>query len=210
MDHDNLRDLFGRAAEGWVATVETLDESDWTRSALGAWDGRALVGHTLRAFGTIDRFLADAGPEGTPEIADAAQYYRTVLAEPAIHHDVERRGVDAGAALGDEPAATVRSAVAATLSGLAAADEALVGPTAAGSMRLGAYLETRLVELVVHHRDLCAAMGTATPPLEGIWERVFAVVAATANASQAQAATLALLGRAVLPDGFNLFSSDQA
>ena len=208
MNGRNLREAFANASEAWVVTVEALDESTWSRSALGAWDTRALVGHTLRAFATIDRFLAEAEPGSAPEIADAVQYYRTVLAQPAIHDEVARRGVDAGVALGDEPARAVRSAVAATLRALGEADDALVGPTAAGSMVLGEYLKTRLVEVAVHHADLCAAWDVTPPVVEGVWEEVLAVVAATATSSQARVATLGLLGREPLPAWFNLFAAE--
>lgn len=209
MNGRNLREVFAAAAEAWVSTVEALDESSWGCSALGAWDTRALVGHTLRAFATIDRFLAEAASAREPEIADAVQYYRTVLAQPAIHDDVERRGVDAGIALGDAPARAVRAAVTATLSALDGADDALVGPTAAGSMTLGEYLATRLVEVAVHHADLCAARGVTPPQVDGVWEEVLAVVAATATSSQARVATLALLGREPLPAWFNLFAAEE-
>ena len=62
----SVYDVFRRAASGFVEAVSSLGDADWIRPALGAWDVRALVGHTSRALSTVDTYLAKGG--GAPEL----------------------------------------------------------------------------------------------------------------------------------------------
>ena len=115
------------------------------------------------------------------------------------------RGRVAGAALGEDPIATL-SALVHRVPGLvrAAAATALVR-TPFGTMTLQGYLPTRTLELTVHTCDLAAALGiSATVPSAAVAE-VFSVIGGLAAAQgTASAALLALTGRVPLPANYSV------
>lgn len=203
-DYDELVGMVADAGSRFAATVAALDDETWSRPGLGEWTVRELIGHTLRAFGTIDRFLDHPLDEVVCESAPA--YYRDALgAIPDVHVHVAERGRTAGESLGDDPAAVVVEVVSATLSRLGETDGTEVGQTAIGGMRLADYLETRLVELVVHLSDLCAAIGRPAEDLGAAGVRAAATVLASASPSDRDLVLRAALGRAEIPRGFNVW-----
>lgn len=114
---------------------------------------RDLVGHTSRALVTVTTYLA--APADRVEFADSLAYFQAALAsDPAT---IARRGREAGAALGPDPAAAVRRQLASALTAVAAASPATVAGTPFGGIRALEYLPTRTFELTVHSLDLCAA-----------------------------------------------------
>ena len=203
-DHDDIVDLIAETASGIVALVVDAPDDVWERPALGEWNVRQLVGHLFRAFSTIDRFLDEPLHDVVAE--SAAQYYRLALgSRPDIHAEVAQRGRDAGVALGDDPAAAVVEGISAVLGRLADTTGDEIGTTAVGGMRLTDYLDTRLVELVVHRIDLCAALGVAAPDPGRAGVRVAATVFASATPADQVAVLAAMLGRRPLPPGFNVW-----
>src|SRR5438270_4808920 len=104
---DNSRAAFADAA-GWFAGTAALVGDRWDEPGLGEWDVRALVGHTSRALLTVETYLAR--PAAAVEVDSAVDYLdagRRVATGPAV----AQRGRDAGAALGDDPAAAVAAIV---------------------------------------------------------------------------------------------------
>jgi len=200
----DVAELIAEVASRFVAVVVEIDDDAWAGPGLGDWSVRELVGHTIRAFSTVDRFLDH--PLDAVTVADAAEYYRVALsASPDIHTQVAQRGQEAGAALGDDPASAVVDQVASTLGRLAETSGDEVGMTAAGGMRLADYLDTRLVELVVHLSDLCAALGRPAPDLGVAGVRVASTVYASAGPDDRDAVLRSMLGRLRLPPGFNVW-----
>jgi hypothetical protein len=121
------------------------------------WTVRELTAHTLRAFTTIERYLV-AEPKVDRLIADAAEYYRNVFADPNINAGVAERGRAAGAQLTDpigECEATSQRVLALVAS---TADDDVVN-TMFGQMMFIEYLATRAAELAVHTLDLQRATG---------------------------------------------------
>ena len=81
-------------AGAWFADlVGEIRPHHWTRPGLGAWDVRALVGHTHRALVTLGTYLTVPADDET--CTGTAQYYALSAAatDPA---EVEARGVAAG------------------------------------------------------------------------------------------------------------------
>src|SRR5919206_3859297 len=100
---DDSRQAFTAAAQWFVGTAALVGDR-WARPGLGEWDVRALVGHTSRSLLTVEAYLAR--PAAAVELTSPGDYVRAtrvVAADPAV----AARGRDAGAALGDDPAAAV-------------------------------------------------------------------------------------------------------
>ena len=198
---EESRRAFAEAA-GWFVRTAPLARGRWAEPALGEWDVRALVGHTSRSLLTVEAYLAR--PAAAVEVASTTAYYaatRAIAAGP----EVAQRGREAGAALGEDPAAAVAEIAARVLPLVDArtGDELLT--TVAGGMRLADYLPTRTFELVVHTADLAAALGTAADVPAGAAAQALSLVADLAVARGAAAPLLlAATGRTGLPAGFSV------
>jgi uncharacterized protein (TIGR03083 family) len=183
------RDTYLATAEAFCELVERLPD-DLAGAGLGEWDLRSLVGHTSRALLTVSTYLEQEAGEVELESAagsGAAARGAPAAAEPGA---VAERGRQAGATLGDDPAAAVRAMLEAVADALVGAPDDRTLPTALGVMRLGDYLPTRTLELVVHGDDIAAATGVAwDPPADAV---------STAAAVVAEAAVLTGRGRDLL------------
>ena len=82
---DEVAARFEEAATTFLSTVRAIGPEMWDRiGALGDWNVRELTAHTMRAFITIEGYLG-AEPTTDRVLADAAEYYNTVLADPDAH-----------------------------------------------------------------------------------------------------------------------------
>ncbi len=152
---DDSRRAFTDAAKWFVRTAAVVGDR-WHLPGLGEWDVRALVGHTSRSLLTVETYLARPAP--AVEVASAAEYFRATrvaAADPAV----AARGLDAGTALGTDPAAGVAQISARVLRLVDTQDGTELMTTIAGGMQLGDYLPTRTFELAVHTADLATALG---------------------------------------------------
>lgn len=171
------------------------------------WDGAsALVGyrvgglaaHLARAVETIPTYLGAEAPTSDAAFVDAAGYYTAVLGahdpiDSDFHRAVRLRGesrVDAGH---DALVTDVRAAAAWLAEHPIDLDQP-IAVLAGTAMRLGAYLDTRLIEMVIHGHDLASSVGIATPAYaDEAWNVAAQVLAATTIARHgAQALALAL------------------
>jgi uncharacterized protein (TIGR03083 family) len=194
-------ELFAEAAEAYAALVAAIAPDQWTDPGLGEWDIRALVGHTSRSLVTVETYLGQ--PAEVEELTSPAAYLAAVAAiDPA---SVADRGRAAGAALGDDPAATVRSLVDRVLPLVADESDPLIS-TALGGMRLRQYLPTRTFELVVHGLDIARAAGLPAADYSiGLLTEVLGLAAAAAVlGGRGTELLLALTGRTPLPRGFSV------
>ncbi|PPK97386.1 mycothiol maleylpyruvate isomerase-like protein [Kineococcus xinjiangensis] len=198
---DDSRRAFAEAADWFTATAVRV-AGRWDLPGLGEWDVRALTGHTSRALLTVETYLTR--PAAAVEVASAAAYYRatrTIAAGP----DVTARGVEAGAALGEDPAAAVAGTAARVVALVDARDGRELLSTVAGGMRLADYLPTRTFELTVHTADLCTALDLPVDVPAGAGEQALALAGALAlGDGRAGPLLLALTGRAGLPPGFSV------
>jgi uncharacterized protein (TIGR03083 family) len=153
----DARQGYAAAARAFVDLVGRLPGTAYDGPGLGDWDLRALVGHTARALVTVRTYLDQPADDVTVE--SAADYLALATRTATDPAAVLERGRAAGAALGDDPAASVRDLAEEVLAKVAAFGDGYVLTTIAGPMRLVDYLPTRTFELVVHGLDIGRATG---------------------------------------------------
>jgi hypothetical protein len=194
-----VRAAFEDAAASLLQTIEAVEPHQWDLPGLGVWTVRELTAHTLRAFTTIERYLA-AQPIVDRLIVDAAEYFRIVLIDPNVHSAAAERGRQAGAQLIDpvgESEATAQRVLALVAS---TADDDVV-ETMAGKMMFVEYLATRAAELALHTLDLQKATGqprALAPATETM------VVGLMSELAEPITLLSALTGRGTLPDDYSV------
>lgn len=154
-------------------------------SALTGYSVGGLAGHLARAVETVARYL-DAPPPVDVELVDAAGYAVAVLGDhdpltSDFHAAVRARG-EQGAVDGPvNLAASTRQ----TIEALAARPFDLdrrITVLDGVAIALGDYLDTRLVEIVIHSDDLAVSVGLPTPDFDvETWATVEQVLAETAR-----------------------------
>jgi uncharacterized protein (TIGR03083 family) len=198
----NVRQTFAEAARTFTELVRRIPGDRWDGPGLGEWDLRSLVGHTSRSLITVETYLGR--PADTEEVPSPAAYYVAIAGTD--HAAVAVRGVEAGRALGEQPAEFVDTLAKRVLAQVESAGNPLIH-TAAGGMRLESYLSTRTFELVVHSLDIAAALSDIEPPefSDQLLSEV-ARVAATAGVLLGHGAEMlrALTGRGTLSPGFSI------
>jgi uncharacterized protein (TIGR03083 family) len=129
--------------------------STWDAPALGQWNVAQLVAHIVRATTRVPDYLQR--PVDGPVAVDRVGYWRYDAAAEAPA--IAQRAIDQAAAVAPEqlPEAFA-DGHRATLEAAAAAGPDRVLSTIRGPMRLDEYVATRVVEVVVHHGDLRAAL----------------------------------------------------
>lgn len=201
-----LRQNFASAAGAFASVAQQVGPDRWADPGLGQWCIRDLVGHTSRSLLTIESYLAPGQTVADPDLPDTVAYY--VAIRPALIDDayVAERGRQAGAALGDDPVATIDDLADRVLRLVAASPDDAVITTPWGSIRLIDYLQTRTFELVVHTLDLVAALGLDAPA--GLSVPMTSCLRLAADLADQRgdgaALLLALTGRRPLPDGFTV------
>jgi hypothetical protein len=201
---EGVRATFLGAATTVAELVARIPDGAWDGPGLGVWDLRALVGHTGRSLTTVATYLAQRAP--AVEVATPEAYYVAVARGGGANTAaVAERGLAAGAALGDHPATAFRALLDDAADALERADDDDVVPTAAGGMRVAAYLPTRTFELAVHGADIAAATGLPVAFAPAVLADA-AVLAARAAVALGHGPALlaALTGRAPLPPGFSV------
>ncbi|MEY2415047.1 MAG: hypothetical protein QOH53_381 [Ilumatobacteraceae bacterium] len=194
-----VRAAFEDAATSLLQTVDRVEPHQWELPGLGEWTVRELTAHTLRAFTTIERYLA-AEPIVDRLITDAAEYFRIILADPNVHIAVAERGRQAGAQLIDpvgESEATAQRVLALVAS---TADDDVV-ETMAGKMMFIEYLATRASELALHTLDLQRA---TAQPLVLAPATATMVVGLMAELAEPITLLSALTGRGTLPADYSV------
>ncbi len=195
------KEAYKQAARFFVETVARVRPGQWDDVGLGEWNVRDLVGHTSRSLTRIEEFCAQPAEQAT--VLSAAEHYRL----PADNDEIAARGREAGAELGDDPAAAVRTAADRVLPLLDGFSEDMFISYPNGSIRLGDYLETRVVELTVHTLDLANAIGAdAEAPDEALSVTLHLLADLAVASGQGAALALAATGRGLLPDRFSLMA----
>lgn len=185
-----------RIAVGFVASPAV--RATWHEpSALPEYNVGALAAHLGRALVSVDAYRSAPPPPDGAEPIDAATYFVMALGDhdpvtSRIHQGVRRRAADAAAG-GPEHLAEDLSAVYERLEvGLDPTQR--VGVFGDLVMELGEYLETRIVELVVHMSDLARSVGAVEPALpEHAWRIAAGVLTSVVlQRSDSRAVTLGL------------------
>ena len=96
-----VRAAFHDASESFLAVLRAVRPEQWDRpGALGDWTTRELAAHALRAYVTVDGYLS-AAPTTDRILADAGEYYATVLVEVGVHTLDLQRAIGAPVELAD-------------------------------------------------------------------------------------------------------------
>lgn len=167
---DQQMDATGSAFWSCYRLVGPLVDSDalaerWEdESVLRAFSVKGLAGHLVRVGWAVLDYSRGEVTDGSP--IPAEQYYRTVLARmgPQEHREVITRGEEVA---GDNPAAlreSYREAGRQVETFLAEADaNRLIKVFGGLVMRLEDYLQTRIVEALVHLDDLALSLDLDPP-----------------------------------------------
>jgi uncharacterized protein (TIGR03083 family) len=137
-------------------------------SALAGYSVGGLVGHAVSCTQVIERYL-DRGAGGGVPIEKGAYYGPVPSPSQAaeMHAGIRARG-DQVAEAGPRSVVAELDALRARLDERLAAEprERTIVVVGGATMRLDDYLETRIVELVVHHDDVARSVAVATivPP----------------------------------------------
>jgi uncharacterized protein (TIGR03083 family) len=201
-----VRQHFRDAAGAFADVLSAVGPQDWAKPGLGVWNVRDLAGHASRALITVESYLDGARTGQEPELRDVVAYVRAAAGGHADPASIAERGRQAGAALGDDPHASVAQLAERVLALVdQSPDDALVA-SPMGTMTLLGYLPTRTFELVVHGLDLAGAVGVPRPARLAAPLRASLALAAELAASRDDSADvlLALTGRRGLPEGFSV------
>ena len=196
--------LFETSAAAFVRLLERIRDDQWALPALGEWDVRGLAGHTSRAILTVEAYLAAPEPaEAT--VADALAYYGALAGNIGDPVAVARRGVEAGAALGDRPAVVAAEALRRASARLAPQPPGRLVAVGPHALSLDEYLRTRVLELVVHSVDLSRATGVPHGLPGPAVEAACALAGSlAARSGRAEEFLMAVSGRERLPTGFSV------
>ncbi|UNX56113.1 maleylpyruvate isomerase N-terminal domain-containing protein [Georgenia sp. TF02-10] len=195
------------AAAAWFAEEAGHAVGRLEEPGLGEWTVRDLVGHTSRALTTVRAYLTTE--PGPTELAGPVEYYQRALrASPA---QVAQRGREAGAQLGPDLVAPVRTLVTEVTRLVQDAPDDALAATPFGLMRLADYLPTRTFELVVHTCDLAVALGRSPRPPHAAAASALRLAGELAvRGGHADVVLLALTGRRPLPPGFTVLAGGPA
>lgn len=198
------RAWFTCASRGFREVVTHIRTDQLDHQGVGVWNVRALLGHAVRAFLTIEEYLAPPGSGTDVEVEDAAGYYRLASARPSLPAEIAARGQHAGDSLGPDPVAAALDIVD-RVNGLVGASAAARVRTPAGGMRLDDYLGTRAFELTVHGIDLALATNQDTPrSLEIAAVAAIELCGRIATGADRLDILLALTGRSTLCPNFSV------
>lgn len=178
----------GAAARLAVALVgHPAVERSWVEaSVLAGYRVGGLAAHLVRSIETIRQYAEADQPAPDAVLVDAAGYYAAVLDDhhpvtSPFHANVRARGegrVDAGHDVLVAEAGTALAWLESQRFDLERPVSVLDGT----AIRLGDYLDTRLVELVIHSDDLSVSVGIDPPAFgDRAWRVVADVLAACAR-----------------------------
>ena len=184
---DTITAAFFEASDAAVRLVGTPAVSArWDApSILPGYTVGGLAAHLARSVHTVETYTAAGPAPADSTLLTAAEYFATALGDhdpvdSDLHARVRARGEEAAEAGPTEVVDRLRVAV----DRLGRADLDVDGPVTVLNdltMRLGDYLETRLVELAIHSVDLAESVDADPPTYRApVWEVVARVVVATA------------------------------
>lgn len=160
-------EAFEEEARAVEDTLTGVPDDAWQRPGLGEWTIAELVAHLVRAVTRVDAYL-DVEVDAAQPVVDRVSYWRFDLAAEAPAIAARAREEAAGVAHGVLAQRFAEGwQTSAARAGALSPEHLLATPR--GPMRLDEYLATRVLELVVHHLDLRAALEqppVATPRAE--------------------------------------------
>lgn len=147
------------AGAAFCDVAVSLGSADLDAPATGAWTLRELVAHATRGLLTIETTVANPIDPDSRELESATAYFALAMSAPKVHAGIEQRARDAAAAVGEDPGGYAAAALERVTPIVAATPTDRLVQHAAGRLRFGDYLATRVVELTLHSADLQLAVG---------------------------------------------------
>ncbi len=193
-----------REASGWFLSVlGGIDHDQWSAPALGEWSVLELAAHASRAYSTVMDYLA---PHGEIDVDSAADYFRRAMPDAAVNAAIAERGRAEALGMASDPVGAIERRARATFAQIEQAPVGSVCVSRGGTIALGDYLATRVVELSVHTLDLVDVVGSDSPEPPPLAARVsVSVLGALASGSSPSVLLRALTGHVPLPLGFSVF-----
>jgi uncharacterized protein (TIGR03083 family) len=193
-----------REASDWFLTVlGRIGDEQWSSPGLGQWTILELAAHASRAYTTVAEYLT---PDGEIDVYSPAEYFLRAMPDSAVNESIAARGRREAVELADDPIEVVRQRAARTFALVESAPVGAVCVSRGGTIALGDYLATRVVELSVHTLDLADAAGLdGVEPPPGAAGITVSVLGALASQQSAGMLMRALTGRVPLPRGFSVF-----
>lgn len=161
--------LSGAAAVLAALSSDVVAQAWDRQSVLAGQKVGGLAGHLARgAVWVVDDYLSVGEPSGSVTFESAAAYYAAIMDRltPADHEAIRRRGADVGSVGHRRLIDDLERRLLLLDPALRASDLARPIAVIGGAvMRLADYLETRIVEQVVHLDDLARSTQTQPWPL---------------------------------------------
>jgi uncharacterized protein (TIGR03083 family) len=200
---DETLPAFRDASDWFLSVLRGIGDEQWAAPALGEWTVLELAAHASRAYSTVADYLA---PHGDIDVGSAAEYFRRAMPDAAVNAAIAERGRAEARALAADPVRAIETRAADTFALIEEAPVGSVCVSRGGTIALGDYLATRVVELSVHTLDLADAVGLdhcEPPPLAA--HVSVSVLGALASSPSPSVLLRALTGRVPLPRGFSVF-----
>ncbi len=200
---DETLPAFRDASDSFLTVLRGIDSDQWAAPGLGEWSVLELAAHASRAYTTVVDYLE---PRGDIDVDSASDYFRRAMPDAAVNAAIADRGRNEGQALARDPVGMIEARAATTFATIEAAPIGSVCVSRGGTISLGDYLATRIVELSVHTLDLADAVGLddfEPPPAAA--KVAIAVLGALASQPSPSVLLRALTGRVPLPRGFSVF-----
>ncbi len=200
---DETLPAFREASDWFLSVLGRIRPDQWDEPALGEWSVLELAAHASRAYATVADYLA---PHGDIDVGSAAEYFRLAMPDPAVNQAIAERGRVEARGLAADPVAAIEQRAADTFVLIEEAPVGSVCVSRGGTIALGDYLATRVVELSVHTLDLADSVGlehAEPPPLAA--HVAVSVLGALASSPSPSVLLRALTGRVPLPRGFSVF-----
>jgi len=200
---DETLPAFREASDWFLSVLRGIGDDQWSAPALGEWSVLELAAHASRAYATVADYLA---PHGEIDVDSAADYFRRAMPDAAVNAAIAQRGRDEALGMVGDPVEAIEARAAETFALIEEAPVGSVCISRGGTISLGDYLATRVVELSVHTLDLADSVGLeyCEPPPQAARVSV-SVLGALASSPSPSVLLRALTGRVPLPRGFSVF-----
>lgn len=191
------------AVNYFLDVVRQIRAVQWDDPCLGVWTVRDVVGHAGRAITLVEEFGVQRAE--SLDIRSAAEHYHVSLAPKDIDTAIADRGREAGRALGNDPVATLQAAWRSAQTIAEETPDSTVISYTNGGIRLGDYLDTRILELVVHTLDLTNATAIRSePPRAALADTLHLLAELALDSGYGGQLALAVTGRGILADRFSV------
>ena len=200
---DETLPAFREASAWFLSVLRGIHDDQWDSPALGEWSVLELAAHASRAYSTVKDYLV---PHGEIDVESAADYFRRAMPDAAVNATIAEQGRAEARGMAGDPVGTIERRADDTFAQIEQAPVGSVCVSRGGTIALGDYLATRVVELSVHTLDLIDVVGGDDPEPPPMAAQVsVSVLGALASGSSPSVLLRALTGRLPLPMGFSVF-----